>query len=160
MRGRLRDIPLEEFYDLLFKSTGFWSGQKKNLIPTKVEHPEMKAKQEGLKICSFILEVFGLSLMSVATKLFKYVNNELLNSVNFCELLRTFLAIKILFDSIDEVDDDDDVQNAIPRMSIYQSYSMICNRLTKDYTAVPNFSKFHNRIVVGVSQLGRIIKLV
>lgn len=161
LRGRLRDMPLDEFYQLIYNSTNLSSNQDKTPRTLKEDNSvKKKAKLEGFRICSFILEVFGPSHMRNSSKSCELVENKLLESMNFYEFLRTFLAIKILFDSIDEVDEKIHGQQALPRLSIYKAYCLICEKLTQSYTAVPNFSKFHKQIVVGVSQLGRIIKLV
>lgn len=161
LREYLRSVPLEEFYQLIYHSTTPWP--EHNTISSMSDAKDsitLKGKQDGLKIFSFVLKVFGLPYMTNSTKLCKFVENKLLRSINFYEFLRTFLAIKILFDSIDEVDERIQGQHVIPRILIHKAYCLVCKKLTAGYIELKKNSKFHDKIVVGISQIGRIMKLV
>lgn len=155
LRGLLRDIPLEEFYELLHNSTAAFPCENKPVSPIK-----MKVKQEGLKICSFIIVIFGLFYLTSSSELFNSLNNELFKAVNFHKFIQTFLATKIIFDLFEEVDSCPRRSNAIPRKLIYKAYCFICKKLSQNYTAVSNFPEILGNVVLGQSQLGRIMRLV
>ncbi|KAL6451939.1 RFX2 RFX-like DNA-binding protein RFX2 [Candida maltosa Xu316] len=89
-------------------------------------------------------------------------DNKLIN-INYHELLRTFLAIKILFDILIQLPlaDDDDPQNyTIPRLSIYKTYYIICQKLIASYPSASNTKNEQQKLILGQSKLGKLIKLV
>jgi len=153
-------ISLAEFYELLYNSTTPWTSH--HTIKNEVNHSlKFIDGEEGFAMCNSILGIFGPCQLTYKNpERFDSLRNKGLLSVNYYHFLRTFLAIKILFDSIEEVDEKLICENSIPRISIYKAYRLICKNLTSCYTAAPNPSKFHKKIVVGKSQFGRIMKLV
>ena len=89
-------------------------------------------------------------------------DNKLAN-INYHELLRTFLAIKILHDILIQlpISEDDDPQNyTIPRLSIYKTYYIICQKLIASYPSASNTRNEQQKLILGQSKLGKLIKLV
>ncbi|RCK59343.1 RFX-like DNA-binding protein RFX2 [Candida viswanathii] len=89
-------------------------------------------------------------------------DNKLVN-INYHELLRTFLAIKILYDILIQLplsDEDDPQHYTIPRLSIYKTYYIICQKLIASYPSASNTRNEQQKLILGQSKLGKLIKLV
>ena len=89
-------------------------------------------------------------------------DNKLAN-INYHELLRTFLAIKILHDILIQlpISEDDDPQNYT--ILDYQSIKPTIYHLSKLIASYPSASNTRNeqqKLILGQSKLGKLIKLV
>ncbi|RLV93215.1 RFX-like DNA-binding protein RFX2 [Spathaspora sp. JA1] len=88
--------------------------------------------------------------------------NKLLN-INYHELLRTFLAIKILYEILIQLPlgaEEDPQSYTIPRLSIYKTYFIICQKLINNYPSSSNTTSEQQKLILGQSKLGKLIKLV
>ncbi|KAI5949865.1 hypothetical protein KGF54_005342 [Candida jiufengensis] len=84
-------------------------------------------------------------------------------NINYHELLRTFLAIKILHDMMIQLpltNDEDPQDYTIPRLSLYKTYFIICQKLIATYPSSSNTTNEQQKLILGQSKLGKLIKLV
>lgn len=160
LRTCLQDIELEELYNLLYNPTTYTAMDGAPVYDGKMKQLTTGPKLDGFKICSFILETFGLRKKVGISSLLNLVRNPQLEFVNLEEFRRTFLAVKIISDFIVEVDGVSLDNKAIPRASIYKAYCMICQNLPERFKLSSKSSRINKSIVVGVSQLGKLVKLV
>lgn len=154
-------IPVDDFYNLLYnngKSPFFNLNKKidKTVINTSIPN-------SSVDIINQLLNVFkNPNLMGNFFPSLIDKENKLMN-INYHELLRTFLAIKILFDILIQLpmNSPDEPQNfTIPRLSIYKTYYIICQKLILQYPSSSNSTNEQQKLILGQSKLGKLIKLV
>lgn len=88
------------------------------------------------------------------------ISENKLFSMNCNELLKNLLAIKILYSILiqfPEKTSENIHKFAIPRISIYKTYYIICKKLIFSYLKTINFNQ---KIIVGQSKLGKLFKLI
>lgn len=157
-------VPLDDFYNLLYNSEDL-----QGLFP-KTEYLERIDKtiigvdnKPSVQLLSQILTIFRTpDLLLEYFPDSKAREIKLLN-VNYHELLRTFLAIKILSDVLIEVKDQNPAmlqEHTIPRLSIYKVYYIICQQLILKYPSKSNTTNEQQKLILGRSKLGKLIKLV
>ncbi|GEQ70709.1 hypothetical protein JCM33374_g4388 [Metschnikowia sp. JCM 33374] len=78
--------------------------------------------------------------------------------VNFHEILRCFLAIKIIFSSIKKSEGSSLGQSAIPRGSVYKVYVILCQRLLQSSSNVSKYTA--ESLVLGHSAFGKLTNLI
>lgn len=150
------NLPVDDFYNLLY------NGDKLINYNQKIDKSLITSNQSDL-ILNEILNIFKSpnSLIDLFPS-FSNKENKLTN-INYHELLRTFLAIKILFDMLVELplDSDKEPQNfTIPRLSIYKTYYILCQKLILTYPSSSNTIGEQQKLILGQSKLGKLIKLV
>ncbi|GEQ67242.1 hypothetical protein JCM33374_g906 [Metschnikowia sp. JCM 33374] len=142
------NVPLDDLYNLLYNS----------------ESASSKQKSEALDLCQMVIDTFKNPAAAKHSFQVKPFRNSSISSVSFHELLRTFLAIKIIFSSLREVDDSplDSTkgQPNLPRMSIYKVYYIICQRLIHKHPNISSSLSDQQSIIVGQSKFGKLTKLV
>lgn len=164
-------LPVDDFYNLLYNddprplstissSLRFPFGFLNKIDKTDV-NPQVVAS--SVSVINQLLNVFK-DPASLANYFPSVTNPESkLSNINYHELLRTFLAIKILFDILIllPVNSGDVPQNyTIPRLSIYKTYYIICQKLILQYPSSSNTANEQQKLILGQSKLGKLIKMV
>lgn len=161
LRQCLDRVPLDDFYNLLFNADG---PDNLVVIPedgTKIEKSEAtKYTPQALKLCYFILETFRLSDNGAGNFTAELVNNFLLLSMNVNEILRVFLALKVIFDSVHIEEEPSLSMTYLSRLSFYQAYYIICHKLIYKYPTRSNDLRLLENLVLGQSKFGKLAKLV
>ena len=154
------NIPLDDFYNVLYNP------RKLDPAPGSLLSPKIdKTKppnEIGLRLCHLILEIFkipGASPSFVAPFGTGLVDNKLLALVNYHELLRSFLAIKIMMDSLRTVDPIA-CPITIPRISIYKVYYIFCQKLICKYKNGRNSGIALENLILCQSRIGKLTKWV
>ncbi|GEQ67241.1 hypothetical protein JCM33374_g905 [Metschnikowia sp. JCM 33374] len=151
------DVPLDAFYNILYNHDP--TDDKFHQTPSIARYETNERRLEGLRLCFLVLEALKSLDDSPNPLKTKPLRNRSL-PVSFHEILRTFLAIKILFSSIEEVKDPSKVPPSLPRLAVYKVYYSICQRLIYKYPTSSNSIVFQQNIILGQSNLGRIAKLI
>ncbi|ODV81696.1 uncharacterized protein CANTADRAFT_33711, partial [Suhomyces tanzawaensis NRRL Y-17324] len=156
-------IPLDDFYNMLYNNDKLASLLQMN-YQTKIDKTFLNTNNElSMETIHLLLNVFktpellGEYFPSMENKDLKLAN------INYHELLRTFLAIKILFDVLIQMplNSNEEPQNyTIPRLSIYKTYYIICQKLIMKYPSSSNTTNEQQKLILGQSKLGKLIKLV
>lgn len=158
-------LPLDEFYNILYNSDDGSDGKKESSRSyekiDQTQFPSPSIPEASSYTVALVLSVFKnpISLNNfipnIDTSLIK------LTSVNYHELLRTFLAIKILSDLLVQLPGSTvELEHTIPRLSIYKTYYIICQKLITNYPSSSNSVSEQQKIILGQSKLGKLIKLV
>lgn len=154
------DIPLDELYNILYNYG--------NVDRYMEEDIEAKIDKVGLKeTFSDVAQLFHsvLGVFQSPDQLRRYFPSSELNlskisSVNFYDLLRSFLALKILAVTLVEVEETDYLGRVpiIPRHTIYKVYYILCQKLISRYPG-QHGSDAQKSIILGHSKLGKLLKL-
>lgn len=151
-------LPLDDFYNLLYNTDKAFVNVPKidrTFVSTLVPNTSIDAVNQLLNVFKNP-NVLGSIFPNVVNK-----ENKLTN-INYHELLRTFLAIKILFDVLIQLPPNaEEPQNyTIPRLSIYKTYFIICQKLISQYPSSSNTTNEQQKLILGQLKLGKLIKLV
>lgn len=161
LRVCLHQVPLDDFYNLVFNSTSPYQIPTLPIDGERVEkNRERQFKKEGLTLCSYVLETFRLPFIGAGSFAVDRVHNIHLFNIKFHEVQRVFLAVKIMFDAVIETDLSLRNLTSIPRPLMKDAYSIICEKLIKKYSTNSNNPPTLHGLVVGLSHLGRIANLV
>ncbi|KAK6463391.1 hypothetical protein DFJ63DRAFT_334923 [Scheffersomyces coipomensis] len=170
-------LPVDDFYNLLYNNDRL-DAVFNTKIDDKIDKTKVPPNQINPSITSSgpaSNEDVSIILINELLNIFKNTNllveyfpelaNEenKLSHINYHELLRTFLAIKILYDVLVELplaDDDDPLNYTIPRLSIYKTYYIVCQKLIIKYPSSSNTTNEQQKLILGQSKLGKLIKLV
>lgn len=155
-------LPLDDFYNILYNPKTFnnfnlHTGMEK--IDKTVPSDDIT---DSIEIIQRVLEVFR-SPESLYNQFPALEGTELKPSnVNLHELLRSFLAIKILRHSLIEDDGGNTTpeRSPIPRLDIYKVYYILCQKLILKYPSSSNTTSLQQKLIFGQSKLGKLIKLV
>lgn len=159
LRKCLKDILLDDFYNFLYVYR-----TPNNVVSSPVDGIKLDraipsdSKFESLKLCSFILE----KLLSPKVEGFfagELVNDFLIFSLSAHEILRVFLSIKIIFDSIRVSDDGSKYECYLPRSSIYNAYYVLCKELIQKYPIGSNCPGHSKNIMLSQAQFGKVFRL-
>lgn len=159
--SKANDIPLDDFYNLLYN----------DIVETSNNYGEKLDKSQilhhsnnNLAIVNEILEIFKKpELVKDLNPPESTINENKLHNINYHELLRTFLAIKILQDMLIQLPRDEHKEITkynIPRISLYKTYYIICQKLLLHYPSSLQSTNDHHKLILGQSKLGKLIKLV
>lgn len=154
LRECLHQFSVEDFYNLLCTSEISDNMLSSPIEDLKINKSEFaNSRLEGLQLCHLILKTFR---QPGADEKLHLTPNLLHISVNFHDICKNFLAIKIMFDCILLVDDSSISACCLPRTSVYKAYFIICKRLIQKH---PNNASNLSNGMLNQSQLGKIIKL-
>ncbi|EGW30756.1 uncharacterized protein SPAPADRAFT_155956 [Spathaspora passalidarum NRRL Y-27907] len=157
-------LPVDDFYNLLYNND-----RLRQLLDINY-HQKLDKTMVPYSNCEFSIDVINqlLNVFKNPNLLMEYLpsmedkENKLLN-INYHELLRTFLAIKILYDILIQLPlgaEEDPQSYTIPRLSIYKTYFIICQKLICNYPSSSNTTNEQQKLILGQSKLGKLIKLV
>ncbi|GEQ70731.1 hypothetical protein JCM33374_g4410 [Metschnikowia sp. JCM 33374] len=155
LRDYHQHIPLEGLFNLLYKEKHSIS-RSATLPPTK-DSRYSESQLKGLLFCRRILKVFQDSQSSEGLQS-DLIRNSSLRSINFHELLRTFLAIKILLACVKTVDSTCTGDKNLPRCSVYKVYCMICHKQVQNNKDLSKFVV--QSIVLGQSKVGQLMNMI
>lgn len=158
-------VPIDDFYNILYNTE---PNQPPPLALPLNQRVDKTFVNPGLTdgvidVINQILNIFKTPNMLL--ELFPdMINKEnKLMLINYHELLRTFLAIKILFDMLIEMpqqSDKEPLSYTIPRLLIYKTYYIICHKLILGYPLLLNTVGEQQKLILGQLKLGKLIKLV
>ncbi|GEQ70916.1 hypothetical protein JCM33374_g4597 [Metschnikowia sp. JCM 33374] len=148
------EVPLASLYHLLYTSDSPDDIPPLSIPDSDFDQPDVSARTtKGLQLCHFILEAFK----SPETFQGGIVHNPTLGTVNFHEFLRSFLAIKILFGSLKQVEKPN---MSVSRVSLYKVYYILCQKLIHKSHNDSESWRSQQSIIFGESKMGKIFKLV
>ncbi|GEQ70918.1 hypothetical protein JCM33374_g4599 [Metschnikowia sp. JCM 33374] len=147
-------VPLEDFYVILYKSD---LGKEKDVldsVPSAVNRENTSRDwAKNVTVVHLAVESFK----SPETFQNGLLRHSLLTTVNVHEVLRNFLAMKILFGFIKKVDD---IALTIPRFSLYKVYYILCQKLIHKYPEISKPLSLEQNLILGRSKFGIVTKLV
>lgn len=158
LRYCLNDIPLDEFYNFIYRYPA-----SNNVVHLPVDGIKIdrsvpnESKWVGLEVCRLILQNFQLpnhGYFNTVT-----IRNHRLLAINFHEILRVFLTIKVIFDSVQIVEDTSGSEGLLTRASIYNAYYIICKKLIRKYPISCNNSELQSNLILCLSQFGKVFRL-
>lgn len=156
----LHHVPLDDFYLLLSNETTPELIKPLPIWRFKVDKsPYTFYKIEGLTLCFYILQTFRKRRQRHWDIPIDLVHNPSLFRLKPHEIRRTFLAIKILFDSVEEVKGPLWRITTISRPSMKNAYHFICQKLLEKYPTDSSILPPES-LEVCESQLGRITKSI
>lgn len=155
-------FPVDDFYNLLYNNDKLHSLLQIH-HQQKIDRTISPGNEQSIEVINQLLNVFkNPDLLSEYFMNINIEDNKLTN-INYHELLRTFLAIKILFDILIQLplNTNEEPQNyTIPRLSIYKTYYILCQKLIMTYPSSSNTTNEQQKLILGQSKLGKLIKLV
>ncbi|GEQ71511.1 hypothetical protein JCM33374_g5195 [Metschnikowia sp. JCM 33374] len=147
----------EDFFNLLYNEEVQCIGSKSADSFFKLDNSESsKPKYHALELCLLILETFKDPASLAARFKDKSLRKLSFTSIKFHEILREFLALKIILSVVEPAKDASDYHPNISRISVYKVYYILCQRLIQSYPAF--LSSTGQSIILGQSQLGKITK--
>lgn len=155
-------IPLDDFYMLLYdesahplKNPAKISAEKNKLD----KKPADSGSVELMNVYHRILEVFKHPKELINAMPGGDYEKTRLGSVNYHELLRLFLALKIIADVLVISDDREKNCATTPRHTIYKVYYILCQKLFHKYPAMFGGNS-EQKLILGPSKLGKLIKAI
>ncbi|GEQ69391.1 hypothetical protein JCM33374_g3062 [Metschnikowia sp. JCM 33374] len=151
-------ITLKELFDLLYNGKAVKCEIASISQGSNAQNSESREmKRKGLKLCHLVVDTFrelqydkymGVSPMGLTQ----------ISSRNFNELLRNFLAIKIIFASIERVEDKFSWDVCISKQSLYKVYCILCQKLIQRHSTSSSCTA--KSITISPPKLGRLFNLV
>ncbi|GEQ67608.1 hypothetical protein JCM33374_g1273 [Metschnikowia sp. JCM 33374] len=155
-------IPLDDFYLLLYsRNPPDWSNSKSE-TPSTETPTSAYLKLKGLKICHLLLKVFQGPDTRDQVLPGGSAHSASLSTVNYHEFLRTFLALKIIFTSVQKSEVPARKVHAVsvPRTIVYKIYYILCQTLVDKYPAIADFQGFRQSLTLGQPVFGKLTNLV
>lgn len=156
-------LPLDEFYNMLYNPELYPKLLRGSMLSIRIDKSPPKPYIEvGAQVLYRILEVFKDPNSTAAEETAPGFPKSRLAAINFHELSRSFLAMKIIMDTIREVKSREAPaeRNSMPRLLIYRAYYVICKKLISEYPTSNNSTSLQQKLILGPSKLGKLIKLV
>lgn len=154
-------VPLDEFYRVLFTENGQLVLQAK--APSETDKIDQRAPEDATVDYMFvlhkILEIFKEPKKSINEIPGGNFARTKLGGVNYHELLRSFLALKIIRDALIVSDGRAKDCSTTPRLTVYKVYYILCQKLFLLYLQVFQ-APAEQRLILGPSKLGKLIKVV
>ncbi|GEQ70414.1 hypothetical protein JCM33374_g4091 [Metschnikowia sp. JCM 33374] len=143
---------MDDLYNLFYN-------EKTPELPSRCDDPGGLRKKE-LRLCHLVVETFQNTKLPESVSA-TGLQTRLPSAVNFHEFLRTFLAVKILSETLERVDIfASPGQESVPRISIYKVYYILCQKLISKYPNVSDSLSLQQNIILGHSKLGKLLRLV
>lgn len=160
LREEGEDIPLDEFYNILYNFENVHQYMETE-IDSKIDKVSpTDTFDNSARLFHSVLGAFQnpdqLRLYFPSADL----SMSKVSSVNFYDLLRSFLALKILASTLVEVEETKYLGGVpiIPRHTIYKVYYILCQKLILRYPGLHG-SDAQKSIILGQSKLGKLLKL-
>ncbi|GEQ67614.1 hypothetical protein JCM33374_g1279 [Metschnikowia sp. JCM 33374] len=147
-------VSLDEFFNLLYTC------ELPELDPASTSglSPSSYSKLMGLRLCHLIVKTFYNPESAVGLLDWASIKRLQSSSLNFHELLREFLALKIILSSVKRVANWSYGHSGLARISLYKVYYIFCHKLVQRYPGISNGAS--QNLILGQSQLGKLINLV
>ena len=161
----MNQLPLDDFYNILY-NTDETLPAVPPAVPLLLRIDRTEYVLPAVTASSSHTVLLVLGVFKDPALLTNYLPNFdtlqiKLSSVNYHELLRTFLAIKVLLDILVQLEDPAlELDHTLPRLSIYKTYYIICQKLINAYPSASNTVGEQQKIILGQLKLGKLIKLV
>jgi hypothetical protein len=161
----MNQLPLDDFYNILYNSDETLPAVPPAVpLLLRIDRTEYVLPAVTASSSHTVLLVLGVfkdpALLTDYLPNFDTLRVKL-SSVNYHELLRTFLAIKVLLDILVQLEDPAlELDHTLPRLSIYKTYYIICQKLINTYPSASNTVGEQQKIILGQLKLGKLIKLV
>ncbi|GEQ71364.1 hypothetical protein JCM33374_g5047 [Metschnikowia sp. JCM 33374] len=149
-----RHVPMEDFYNLLYNET------YSEAVPNVREQASGRSREAGLALCHLVLETFKTSKLPACAIQKGDSNNTSLSSINFHEFLRTFLAIKIISDMLEETEYTYPGTDSVSRVCVYKVYYIFCQKLISTYPTLSTSLSVQQNIILGQPSLGRLTRSI
>ncbi|GEQ72941.1 hypothetical protein JCM33374_g6629 [Metschnikowia sp. JCM 33374] len=117
------------------------------------DRPISRERLKALNLQRLVLESFK----KPRKYQYGFLQNMFFCAVNYHELQRSFLAVKILFEFIEKVEDK---TQTLPRLSLYKVYCILCQKLIHKHPEISIPLSLDRHLMLGQSKLGILIKLV
>lgn len=160
-------IPLDDFYRLLYTESELASSgatasgsvdSTSEGVGNKIDkRPAEEGTADVMNVCHRILEIFKEPKASINAMPGANYEKTKLVAVNYHELLRSFLALKIIMDALVISDPRTKDCATTPRLTIYKVYYILCQKLFLKYPSVFN-ALSEQKLILGPSKLGKLIK--
>lgn len=165
-------IPLDDFYKLLYTES---ESESPLLMPASVpptagvggspesdgikidKRPPEEGTADVMSVCHRVLEIFKEPKASINAMPGANYEKTKLVAVNYHELLRSLLALKIIMDALVISDPRTKDCATTPRLTIYKVYFILCQKLFLKYPSVFN-ALSEQKLILGPSKLGKLIK--
>lgn len=155
----LEQLPLDDLYNLLYNFESPDNLVSNPIDGSKIDKHEPTLKPEAIKFCHFIIETFRLPKNTPFPFQSGMIKNPNLFLVNIHEFLRVFLAIKIILDTVEPIEDSFEPHSSLLRIMIYKVYYILCNTLIQKYPISTHSERIQKKLVLGQSQIGKLTKL-
>lgn len=155
------EIPIDIFFNLLYNNQ---DPEKIEAIPIdglRIDNsPSTETTRYGLKLCHSILNLFEGKKDLVGLRDSGLLLNYNLSYIPGYEVFRTFLAIKIVFDSFTLVANIPLKQYYLLRTAVYKCYYIIYQKLLRKYPSKTTSSLDQEKALLGPPNFGKIFRLV
>ncbi|GEQ72723.1 hypothetical protein JCM33374_g6411 [Metschnikowia sp. JCM 33374] len=156
-----QDVTLEDLYNLLYNGDSSNMGSPSVALECKKNtNGSFLRRERGLKLCQVVVETFKNPKHQSNFFNEEYTYNPFISQINFHEVLRTALAIKIILETVKKVDTPMENPTSLPRASIYKAYYIICQNLIAQHPTLSNCLSLQQSIILGQSRLGKLVKLI
>lgn len=158
LRVCLPHIPLDDFFKSLFNFSTLMGVERSPTHENKIDGAQVtELTPESLDLCCLVLETFRNPNFARSPFNKILVSNPLLLSMNFDEVIRTFLAIKVIFDTI-RIAETNLSDFHIPRISVYKAYYIVCKRLMHNYSTSKEGPETQKNLILTHPQFGKLMK--
>lgn len=117
-----------------------------------------KLSQESLKLCNLVLQNLRPPIVESYSSSGKSIHNLQLFSMDFDQVIRTFLAIKIILDSIRK-SSNEQKENSLSRDSVYKVYYIVWHKNIQNSSRSWKFLQ-QKYPVFSLTQMGKIMKSI
>ncbi|GEQ69894.1 hypothetical protein JCM33374_g3570 [Metschnikowia sp. JCM 33374] len=146
-------VSLDELYSLLYNTQPFVEAVKTAEVPTS-------SKFETVQLLHLILVTFQHPQLTTGLLSCDPIQKLKVSASKYQDILRTFLAIKIILTAVKKVDYPSSNRFAVSRADIYKVYYIFCQKLLRKY---PEFSECvgsSKTLILSVVRIGKLIKLI
>lgn len=159
LRRCLNHISLDDFFNLLNHTGTLDEVVNLPVDGAKIDRAvKTSSRLEAIKLCRLVLETFRLPTIVGGTWRPLLILNVLLFSIKFHEVLRTFFAIKVIFDII-KVSDSNEPDSCLAKISVYKAYFIICQKLLHKYPKNSRKLGFQHNFILSQSQIGKVMRV-
>ncbi|GEQ72937.1 hypothetical protein JCM33374_g6625 [Metschnikowia sp. JCM 33374] len=146
-------LPLNDFYCEIYRQCADKNINAGNDHTGGLHNHFSRERLKAIKLQRLVLKSFK------NPHKFQYglLQNSLFCAVSYHEVQRSFLAVKILFEFVEKVEDK---THTITRFSLYKAYYILCQKLIHKYPEISNSLNLERHLILGQSKLGILIKLV
>lgn len=155
-------LPLDDFYNILYNPKSYNAASLTSSNEKIDKTTPSGDLTSSIDILQDVLETFRVP-ETLYSRLSTVEATDLKpSSINLHEVLRSFLALKILHHSLieDGPADAHSEHSPIPRLDIYKVYYILCQKLILKYPTSSNTTSLQQKLIFGQSKLGKLIKLV
>ncbi|GEQ67630.1 hypothetical protein JCM33374_g1295 [Metschnikowia sp. JCM 33374] len=146
-------VSLDELYNLLYNTGQFVETMVNMEVCTS---PKLNA----VKILHLVLVTLRCPQFTLDILPYGSIQKLRVSAAKHQEILRTFLAIKILLDAVQRVEYPFVDQYAVQRATLYKFYYIICQQLIQNYPRNSRNEALPKNIILGSVIIGKLVNLV